>query len=96
MDEAVVNRVKRASAAAWLGVTGVVLAGWGFQAAAVAAAAFLAISFLAFLAFILNLLLGDAPVAWRILMIALVLVGLLIEIGAVAAALGWLLRGAAG
>jgi len=90
MDQDVVKRVKLAWSVAWLGVTGLALAGWGVQAAAIAAAMYLAMSFLAFVVFILNLLLGDAPVALRVLLIALFIVGLLVELSAIASVFGFL------
>jgi len=90
MDQDVVKRVKLAWLVVWLGVTGFAQAGWGDQAAAIAAAAYLAISFLAFIAFILNLLLGDAPVGWRVLLIVLFIIGLLVELGAIASVFGFL------
>jgi hypothetical protein len=96
MDQSVVKRVKRAWAVAWVCVTGLVLVGWDPTAAAVAGLAFVGVSVLAVTAYVLYLLMGDAPVAWRILMIALFLVGLVIEVGALVSVLGWLLGGVAG
>ncbi|HEY1376220.1 MAG TPA: hypothetical protein VGF55_05470 [Gemmataceae bacterium] len=96
MDPTVVKRAKRAWAVAWACVTGLALVGWGVEAAAAAAAAFAGASVLAVTAFVLYLLLGDAPVLWRVLLIAAVLVGLIVEVGALVAGVGWLLRGVAG
>jgi hypothetical protein len=96
MDQAVVKRFKIAWGVALLCVTGFVFAEWGLQAGAMAAAAFIGASLLAFIAFFLFLLLGNVPVPWRILMIALVIVGVLIELGAMAAMFGWLQNGSAG
>jgi hypothetical protein len=96
MDQTVVKRVKRAWGVAWVCVTGLVLVGWGFQAAAAAALAFVGVSVLAVTAFFLYLLMGDAPVAWRVLMIAFFLVGLVVELGALVAVLWWLLGGTSG
>jgi hypothetical protein len=88
MDQIILRRVKIIWAVAWLCVTGSVFIGWGFQAAAVAALAFVGASVLAFVAFILNLLLGDAPVAFRLLLIVLFLIGLVVEVYAIARIFG--------
>ena len=96
MDQTVVWYVKFAWCVALLVVTGLVLLGWGVRAAAAAALAFVGISFLAFVAILLYLLMGDVPVVWRILMIALFFVGLLIEVGALVAVFGWVVRGVPG
>jgi hypothetical protein len=96
MDETVVKRSKIVWAVTVLSVTGVVLVQWGFLAAAAAAVAFVGASLLAFIAYILYLLMGDAPVAWRIVLIALFFIGLLVEIGAIVAVLGWLLQAVEG
>jgi len=90
MDEIVVTRLKIFWAVACLCVTGVVFIGWGFRAAAAAALAFLGASVRAFVAFILNLLLGDAHVAFRIIMIVLFLIGLLVEVCGIASLFGYL------
>jgi hypothetical protein len=96
MHETVVKRGKIVWAVTGLCVTAVVFVGWGFLAAAAAAVAFVGASLLAFIAFILYLLLGDAPVAWRILIIAVLLIGLIVEIGAIVTGLGWLLHAVEG
>ena len=96
MNEAVVKRVKLAWGVAWLCTTGLVLVAWGFSAAAAAALVFVGVSFLAFIAYVLFLLLGDAPVGLRILVIALVVVLTLVEFGALITVVGWLLRGRVG
>jgi hypothetical protein len=93
MDKVAVRRVW---GVAWVCVTVLALIGWGLAAAAVAAVAFGVVSFTAFVAFMLFLLLGDAPIRWRILIITLFLVGLIIELGALVTVLGWLLGGALG
>ena len=90
MDEIVVRRVKILWTVTWLCVTGFVFIGWGFQVAAAAALLFVGVSVLAFVAFILNLLLGDAHVAFRILLIALFLIGLLVEVCGIASIFGYL------
>jgi hypothetical protein len=89
MDQAVVKRIKRVWGVAWVCGTCLVLVGWGVKAAAVAALAFVGVSFLAVVVFFLYLLLGDTPVALQVLMIALFLVGLVVELGALVAALRW-------
>ena len=96
MNEAVVKRVKLAWGVAGLCVTGIVLAVWGLKAAAATAVVFVGVSLVAVIAYVLFLLLGDVPVAWRLLVLALVFVGAIIELGAVVTALGWLLRGVVG
>jgi hypothetical protein len=88
MDQIIVRRVKIMWAAAWLCVTGSAFIGWGFQAAAAAALAYVGASVLAFAAFILNLLLGDAPVAFRLLLIVLFLLGLVVEVYCIARVFG--------
>jgi hypothetical protein len=88
MDKVAVRRVW---GVAWVCVTLFVLIGWGLVAAAVAAVAFGVVSFTAFIAFILFVLLGDAPIAVRILIITLFFVGLAIELGALVIVLGRLL-----
>jgi hypothetical protein len=93
MDKAAVRRVW---GVAWVCVTVLVLIGWGFAAAAVVAVAFGVVSFTAFIAFILFLLLGDAPIALRILIITFFLIGLVIELGALVIVLGWLLGAVVG
>jgi len=95
MDQAVVRRVKLAWGVACLCVTGIALAVWGLKAAAATAVAFVGVSLVAVIAYVLFLLLGDVPVGLRVLVIALVVVGAVVELGAVAAVLGWLLRGVA-
>jgi hypothetical protein len=74
--------------AAFLGITGGTLLGWGFATAAVLAVAFVGATILAFTAFILWLLLGDTHPILRVLLIALLLTGLVVEILAIAGALG--------
>jgi hypothetical protein len=93
MDKAAIRRLW---GVAWVCVTVLVLIGWGLAAAAVAAVAFGVVSFAAFIAYILFLLLGDAALAWRRLIIAGFFVGLIIELGALGTVLGWLLGGALG
>src|SRR5262249_25031443 len=83
----VVKRIKVVWFIAWLCVTGFAFVGWGFEAAVVAWLAFVGVSLLAFIAFILNLLLGDASVALRILLIVLFIAGLLIELFGIASSL---------
>lgn len=90
MDQTLVRRAKILWTVTWLCLTTFVFIGWGFQAAAAAALMFVAVSFLAFVAFILNLLLGDAHVAFRILLIALFLIGLLVEVCGIASIFGYL------
>lgn len=77
-------------------MTGLVLVGWGVTAAAAAAVAYVGVSVLAAVAFVLYLLLGDAPVVWRVLLITVFFAGLFVEVVALVAALGWLLRGVPG
>src|SRR5262245_18982107 len=96
MDQDVVKRVKRAWAVAWVGVTVLVLVGWGVGAAVLAALAFVGVSVLAVTAFFLYLLLGDTHAPWRVLMITLFLVGLVVELGALIAVLGWMVGGISG
>jgi hypothetical protein len=88
MHETVVRRIKIVWTVTWLCVTGFVLIGWGFQAAAAAALMFVGVSALAFVAFILNLLLGEEHVAFRILLIVLFLVGLVVEVYGIASIFG--------
>lgn len=70
---------------AWLavlfGVTGVTLLAWGFRPAVLFALAFVGASTLLFTAFFLNLLLGEEPLPYRILLIALFCGGLVVEVG---------------
>jgi len=96
MDQSTVKRAKAVWAGVWVCVTVGVLLGWGFAAAVVAALAFAGVSLLAFVAFFLFLLMGDAPVAPRILVIALFLAGVLVELGAMLAVADYLLGGAVG
>jgi hypothetical protein len=90
MDEIVVRRVKILWTVTWLCVTGFVSIAWGFQAAAAAALMFVEVTVLAFVAFILNLLLGDAHVPFRIVLIALFIIGLLVEVCGIASVFGYL------
>ena len=83
MDPVVVKRMKTAWVIAWVGLTGVVFAGWGFKAAVVAAITFPVGSMLAAVAYFLFLLLGDVSVPARILVIALLFLGLSVELGAI-------------
>jgi hypothetical protein len=96
MDPIVVKRIKTVWLVAWLCVTGFVLIGWGFKAAAAAALAFVGASALAFIAFVLNLLMGEEHVLFRILLIVLFIIGLLVEIGAIGSVFEYLSQGAAG
>jgi hypothetical protein len=77
---------------AWVAVlfsmTGVVLLVWGFLIAVLFAGAFVGASTLAFTAFILNLLLGEEPLPYRLLLIALFCAGLVVEIGSLVGVLG--------
>jgi hypothetical protein len=88
MDEIIVRRVKIIWAVAWVCVTGSVFIGWGFEAAAAAALAYVGASVLAFVAFVLNLLLGEEHVAFRLLLIVLFLVGLVVEVYGIARVFG--------
>jgi hypothetical protein len=88
MDEIVVKRMKTVWLVAWLSLTGFVFVGWGFKAAAAASLAYVGVSILAFIAFILNLLLGEEHIAFRILLIALFIIGLVVELGAIGSLLG--------
>ncbi len=93
MDKVAVRRVW---GVAWVCVTVLALVGWGFKAGTIAAVVFGLVSFTAFIAYILFLLLGDAPIALRILIITFFFLGLIIELGALVTVLGWLLGGALG
>jgi hypothetical protein len=84
MDEVVVRRVKALWFAAWLSVTGVTLAVWGWKAAVAAWLAFVGATVLAIVAFVLNLLLGEEPPARRALLITLFIAGLVVEVGGIA------------
>jgi hypothetical protein len=66
---------------ALFGTTGAILLAYGFLTAAAVAIVFVGTSVLAVVAFVLYLLLGEEPVALRLLLIALVFVGLAVEIG---------------
>ena len=96
MDRSTVKRAKAVWAVAWLCVTAFALLGWGFPAAAAAALVFAGVSLLAFVAFFLYLLLGDTPVAPRLILIALFLAGVLVELGAMFAVVDYLADGALG
>jgi hypothetical protein len=96
MDRSTVKRAKVVWAVAWPCVTAFALLGWGFPAAAGAALAFAGVSLLAFVAFFLYLLLGDTPAAPRVLLIALFLAGVLVELGALVAAVDYFAGGAVG
>jgi hypothetical protein len=96
MDRSTVKRAKAVWAVAWACVTAFALLGWGVPAAAAAALVFPGVSLFAFVAFFLYLLLGDIPVAPRVLLIALFLGGVLVELGAIVAVLNYLMGGALG
>jgi hypothetical protein len=88
MDPFVVRRVKILWAVAGLCVTGIAFVGWGVPTAVTAGLSFVAVSILAFVAFVLNLLLGDAPVAFRVLLIVLTLAGMVVEVCGIAGVFG--------
>jgi hypothetical protein len=92
MDPSVVQRVKTIWFVAWLCVTGFALAVWGTSAAVAVSLAFVGASILAFTAFILNLLMGEEPVAYRVILILLFCIGLVVEICGIAGAFGLLSR----
>src|SRR5262245_2216114 len=96
MDRSNVKHAKVVWAVAWVCVTAFALLGWGFPAAAAAALVFAGVSLLAFVAFFLYLLLGDVPVAARVVLIALFLAGVLVELGAMVAVVDYLAGRAAG
>ena len=96
MDPSTVKRVKAVWAATGLCAIAFAFLRWGFAAAVAATVAFAGFSLLAFVAYFLFLLLGDAPVAARVLLIALFLAGVLVELGAMAALVDYLTGGALG
>ena len=81
MDPEAVRRLRAAWQVALVCVTGVALVTYGFFAAVLTAIGFVGATVLAVVAFFLWLLLGEEPVALRLLMIALVFAGLVIEVG---------------
>ena len=89
MDKAVVRHIKILWALIGLCVTGVAFLGWDFPTAAATALLFVGVSVLAPVAFFLYLLLGDTHVALRVPLIALFLIGLVVEVCAVASLFGW-------
>jgi hypothetical protein len=85
MDPEQVRRLRAAWLIALIVVTGVALVAYGFLAAVMTAVAFVGASMTAFVAFVLWLLLGEESVAFRLLMIALFLVGLAVELRGIVA-----------
>jgi hypothetical protein len=74
------RRWRDAWVAALSATTGFAMFAWGFPIAALVAVIFVSATILAFIVFILNLLLGEEPVALRVLMILLFCTGLVVEV----------------
>ena len=82
------RRWRDAWVAALFAATGLAMFAWGFSTAALVAVIFVSATILAFIVFVLNLLLGEEPIALRVLMILLFCTGLVVEVCGLASLFG--------